>query len=139
MRSIALAAFGLVIAGAAVVNAEDAKTYKTDDEGFVRNWLVLDPIPVDEAVNNHNEESCKAVIDKEYFPGEKDVTPKDGEKVTADGKELAWHAEQSEDYSLEVSKAASDAGKQAEKARICRRRLRDRGEGNAGGYAGDRI
>lgn len=116
MRSIALAVFGLVLAGVAVVKADEAKTFKPDDDGFIRNWLVLDPIPVDDAVGNHNEETCKAMFDKEYFTGEKEATPKDGEKVTADGKELTWHALQAEDYSIDLSKAASDAGKQTEKA-----------------------
>ena len=39
------------------LRAENAKTYKVDDEGFVRNWLVLGPISVDQKVREHTEDA----------------------------------------------------------------------------------
>jgi hypothetical protein len=73
------------------------KTYKPDDEGFIRNWLVLDTIQLDEKASDHSEESDKPFFDKDFFPGQKKAAPKDGDKVKVDNKDLAWKATQFDD------------------------------------------
>ncbi len=59
-----------------------------DAGGFIQRWLLLEPIPF----NDLTEKAVRAGVKKEYFPNQFTVIPKDGEKVTAEGKELAWHA-----------------------------------------------
>ena len=59
---------------------------KPDEEGFIRNWLVLAPIPLPEGT------SGAEAVDKEQVAGEKDLKPKEGDKTKAGDKELAWKA-----------------------------------------------
>ena len=53
-----------------LVEARDELTAitSTDGEGFIRAWLVLGPIRVDEKVSNHDEESNKDFLDRQYVP-----------------------------------------------------------------------
>jgi hypothetical protein len=95
---------------------ETGKPYKVDDEGFIRNWVVLGPIKVDDKVGSHDEANCKEFLDKEYYPGQKTAMPKDGDKVKVDGSEAAWKAVESGEYSVDLGKVATDAGKEAEHA-----------------------
>lgn len=70
---------------------------RPDDEGFIRNWLMLDSITLDEKASDHTEESQKAFFDKEWVSG----TPKAGDKATIGGKELAWRALEAKEFVLE--------------------------------------
>jgi hypothetical protein len=78
----------------------------TDSEGFIRNWLVLGPIHVDEKVSNHDEESNKDLLDRQYMPAAS--TPTDGDKLTVDETELTWTATKSPDYFVDLAKLAFD-------------------------------
>jgi hypothetical protein len=69
-----------------------------DAEGFIRNWLVLAPIPID-------GESGASEIDKDVLKGEATVRPKADEKVTVGGKELTWKAHQTSDYFIDFLQA----------------------------------
>ncbi|MGD0089324.1 MAG: hypothetical protein ABSE73_05330 [Planctomycetota bacterium] len=79
---------GLLVASAVLA----AEEFKTDDEGFIRDWLVLAPIPL-EAENNGAEE-----IDKQQLKDEGKIQPKAGDKATANKKELAWKQIKAKDY-----------------------------------------
>lgn len=94
VRMTALALLG------ALVGAQD--TFKVDDEGFIRNWLVLAPIAC-ENENNGAEE-----IDKAQLKDEGKVTPKEGEKATIGGKELAWTKHQTPDYYIDFREYVKD-------------------------------
>jgi hypothetical protein len=59
-----------------------------DSSGFIRRWLILEPMPATGVTQN----TVQAAVHKEYFPGQFTVVPRDGDKVTVDGAELAWHA-----------------------------------------------
>jgi len=65
-----------------------------DAEGFIRDWLVLAPIPIE-------GESGADQIDKDFIAGEAAVSPKAGDKVTVGGKELAWTPHKSADYFID--------------------------------------
>ncbi len=67
-----------------------------DEEGYIRNWLMLPPIPQDLAGE-------KELFSKEYFPGQKSCAPNEGDKVTVDGRELAWKASLSNDAVIALS------------------------------------
>ncbi len=57
---------------------------KVDDKGFIRDWLVLAPIPCE------NENSGADEIDIQQVKDEAKLKPKADEKATVRGKALAW-------------------------------------------------
>lgn len=67
------------------------QTYSPDAEGFIRNWLVLAPIPLD-------SESGATEIDKDFLKGEGDVKPKADDKVAINNRPYTWTAHQTSDY-----------------------------------------
>lgn len=71
-----------------------AETFSPDADGFIRNWLVLAPIAV-------QEDSGATEIDKDFLKGEAAIKPKPGDTVTVDGKTLAWKAHQAPDYFID--------------------------------------
>jgi hypothetical protein len=82
--------------GALLVPAPE--TFSPDADGFIRNWLVLAPIAV-------QEDSGASEIDKDFLKGEATVTPKAGDSVTVDGKVLTWKAHQAPDFFIDFLKA----------------------------------
>jgi hypothetical protein len=69
--------------------------FKPDDEGFIREWLVLAPIALPEGTSGTEG------IDKELVAGEKDLKPKEGDKTKADDKELTWKTAKAADFDLD--------------------------------------
>jgi hypothetical protein len=67
----------------------DSTEKAPDAAGFLQRWLILDPI---QQVNGVTQSAVQAAVKKEYFPNQLTVIPHDGDKVTVDGAELAWHA-----------------------------------------------
>lgn len=84
--------------GMTPANAEPAETFSPDAEGFIRNWLVLAPIAV-------QEDSGATEIDKDFLGGEATIKPKPGDKVNAAGKILTWTPHQTSDYFIDFLKA----------------------------------
>ena len=78
-----------------VVCADDA--IQPDDEGFIRTWLVLAPLPYDAA-----QKGTKALA-KEQVPGEGKLRPKEGDKVKVGDKALTWKKHKSNSYLLDLN------------------------------------
>jgi len=74
------------------------ETFSPDPQGFIRNWLVLAPIAV-------QEDSGASEIEKDFLNGEATITPKAGDKVTVGGKELTWKAHQTSDFFVDFLQA----------------------------------
>jgi hypothetical protein len=74
------------------------QTSSPDPEGFIRNWLVLAPIAV-------QEDSGATEIEKDFLGGEATVKPKPGDKVNVEGKILTWTPHQASDYFIDFLKA----------------------------------
>jgi hypothetical protein len=55
-----------------------------DEAGYIRNWLILAPIPLGDGQNGADGNN------KEWLKDEAKVTPKEGDKLTVSGKELTW-------------------------------------------------
>jgi len=72
--------------------ADDAKTFKPDEDGYIRNWLILEPVKLTEDVSEHDEEHEKAVFDTAWVKAEH--RPRDGDKLKVDGKEFLWAAKE---------------------------------------------
>jgi hypothetical protein len=84
VRWMVLLALALILAlFSAAPAAEDDKDTFTD-EGFIRAWLVLAPIPLDE-----NQSGADGLA-KEQLKNEAKLQPKDGDKVKVGAKELTW-------------------------------------------------
>jgi len=69
-------------------------TFGPDGEGFIRNWLVLAPLPIEEG-------SGASEIDKDLLKGEAKLKPKAGEKVKFEGKDVAWTAHKTADWFID--------------------------------------
>ncbi len=83
-----------------------------NDEGFIPRWVLLEPLPGPSLLQN----AVQALVKKEYFPNQFTVIPRDGDKVTVDGKELTWHAVDSIRYNVNLYHFAREYGKSAENA-----------------------
>lgn len=83
---------------AILLPAQDKATFSPDAEGFIRNWLVLAPIAV-------QEDSGATEIERDFLGGEAAVKPKADDKVNVDGKILSWKAHQAPDYFIDFLKA----------------------------------
>ena len=87
-----------MLALAVAVFFQAPQTFSPDAEGFIRNWLVLAPIAV-------QEDSGATEIEKDFLGGEATIQPKPGDKVNVDGKILTWTAHQTADYFVDFLKA----------------------------------
>ena len=88
----------VLLAVVAAILLQAPQTFSPDAEGFIRNWLVLAPIAV-------QEDSGATEIEKDFLGGEATTQPKPGDKVNVDGKILTWTAHQSADYFVDFLKA----------------------------------
>ncbi len=84
----------LAVAVLSAIFLPAADTFSPDTDGFIRNWLVLAPIPLP-------EDSGASEIDKDLIKGEAAVMPKAGDKVAIGGAELVWQPQQASDYFLD--------------------------------------
>ena len=69
-----------------------------DASGFIQRWLILEPIPA----NGLTDNVVRATVNKEYFPNQLTVVPRDGDKVNVGGAELTWHAVDSKNYNVNL-------------------------------------
>lgn len=83
-----------IVAVVSLVLSAAPQTFSPDAEGFIRNWLVLAPIPIE-------TESGAVEIDRAFLEGEATITPTAGGKVMVGGRELVWQAHQASDYFID--------------------------------------
>jgi hypothetical protein len=82
-------------------------TKAPDEEGFIRRWLILEPIPA----NGLTESIVQAAVKREYFPNQFTVFPHDGDKVKVEGSDLIWHAVDTKLYNVNLYHFAHALGK----------------------------
>ena len=83
-----------------------------DTDGFLQRWLLLDPIKKPIRSNILFSDSyIRNALNTEYFPDQFTVVPRDGDKVTVAGEELAWHALDSSIFDVKLFRFASDLNK----------------------------
>jgi hypothetical protein len=64
-----------------------------DKDGFLQRWLLLEPISKPNRSNAvFTGTYVRKAFETEYFPNQFKVVPHNGDKVSVDGNELAWHA-----------------------------------------------
>ena len=88
----------VVFLTAILLSAQDKATFSPDAEGFIRNWLVLAPIAV-------QEDSGATEIEKDFLGGEAAIKPKADDKVNVNGKILSWKAYQAPEFLIDFLKA----------------------------------
>jgi hypothetical protein len=88
----------LFLLASAIFNLSPQQPAGLDNEGFIRTWLVLAPIPIE-------GDSGMAEIDHEFIKGEGAVTPKPGEQVKVDLDMKTWTAHQAPDYFIDFLQA----------------------------------
>jgi hypothetical protein len=76
-------------------------------DGFIQRWLVLEPI----AANGLTDSAVQTAVKREYFPNQFTVLPRDGDKVSAGGTELTWHAVDTLNYNVNLFHFARAQGK----------------------------
>ena len=74
-------------------------TKAVDAAGFVRRWLVLEPIP---ATGQLTQSAVRAVLATEHFPDQLTTVPRDGDRVTVGGTPLTWHAVDTTHYNVNL-------------------------------------
>jgi len=78
-----------------------------DADGFIRRWLLLDPINKPNRGNTVFVDSyVRNAFATEYFPNQFTVVPKDGEKVKVGEQELKWHALESTKFNVKLFRFA---------------------------------
>jgi len=80
------------------LSAPSAAPLAPQPDGFIRRWVVLEPI----AANGLTDSAVQAAVKKQYFPNQFTVVPHDGDKVAVDGTELVWHAVDTKNYNLNL-------------------------------------
>ena len=90
-----------------------AQSAQPDEAGFIRRWLLLEPIKYEIRsniifTNTWLEEN----LAKTYFKDQMTILPKDGQKVKAGKQTLAWHAIDSENYNVKLFRFAEKWGQQ---------------------------
>ena len=84
-----------------------------DAEGFIRRWMLLEPIRQDIRSNViFTNTWLREAFSKEYFNGQLTVLPKDGQKVKVGSQKLAWHLLDSETYNVKLFRFAEKWGQQ---------------------------
>ena len=78
-----------------------------DAEGFLRRWLLLEPIVKPNRTNTVFTDSyVRSAFATEYFPGQFTAIPHDGDTVTIAGRQLAWHALDSSTFNIKLFRFA---------------------------------
>ena len=107
----AIAILSLCFAGSCIVHAEDAPrpaassltrpkgaSQPVDARGFIHRWLVLEPVPV---ANRLTESAVEEALKLAALP-ESAALSRDGEKVSVNGAEYAWHALDTLNYNVNL-------------------------------------
>jgi hypothetical protein len=76
-------------------------------DGFIARWLLLEPFPA----AGLTDSAVRAAVQKEYFPDQLTVVPRDGDAVTVGGEQLKWHAVETKLYNVNLFHFARAQGK----------------------------
>jgi len=89
--------FCALILGALFTDKTLGQNGKPDGEGFIRDWLMLAPIPL--TLENSGAEYIK----EEQVEKESSLKPREGDKVKIKDKELAWKSVHCKDYLFDLN------------------------------------
>jgi len=84
---------------ASTLSRPASPTKPADADGFLRRWLVLEPI---RTTGSLTDSAVRTAVATEYFPHQLTVIPRDGDRVTVGDTELAWHAIDTANYNVNL-------------------------------------
>ena len=91
----------------------NAAPSQPDDQGFIRRWLLLEPIKQDIRSNVVFTNSwLRDVFSKTYFKDQMTALPKNGQKVKVDKQTLTWRALDSNLFNVKLFRFAERYGDQ---------------------------
>ncbi len=79
-------------------------------DGFIQRWLVLEPINVGD---QQAQDATRKTVNREFFPNQLTVVPRDGDKVKVGDQDLTWHALDARKYNVSLYHFASQWKKSA--------------------------
>ena len=92
---------------------QGADPARPDDNGFIRRWMLLEPIRQDIRSNVVFTNSwLRNAFGQEYFRDQMTMMPRNGQKVNAGNQKLVWHALDSENYNVKLFRFAEQWGQQ---------------------------
>ncbi len=74
-------------------------TKAPDADGFLRRWLVLEPITVPPQLT---DSAVRTVVTTQHFPGQLTTVPRHGQTVMVGTAELTWHAVDTTKYNVNL-------------------------------------
>ena len=84
-----------------------------DEQGFIRRWMLLEPIKQDIRSNViFTNTWLDDAFAKTYFKDQMTILPKDGQKTVVGKQKLTWHALDSENYNVKLFRFAEKWGQQ---------------------------
>ena len=90
-----------------------ASPARPDEAGFIRRWMLLEPIKQDIRSNViFTDTWLNEAFAKTYFKDQQTIMPRNGQKVKVDRQTLAWHALDSENYNVKLFRFAERWGEQ---------------------------
>jgi hypothetical protein len=95
MRTTLVVALGSILMIVGRAPAED--TFKPDNEGFIRHWLVLAPLAFGDV------QTGTEALAKEQVRNEAKLQPKEGDKVKVGDKEFTWKKHKSDSHLLDLN------------------------------------
>ncbi|MBB3910954.1 acetylxylan esterase [Sphingomonas desiccabilis] len=82
-----------------------------DQDGFLRRWLLLEPISKPNSTNaGFTGSYVRQALTQQYFPGQFTVVPRNGQVVKA-AEPLRWHALDSTQFDVKLFNFAQSLGK----------------------------
>lgn len=91
---------------------QEADAVAPDSDGFIRRWLLLEPVEKPNRSNTVFTDSyLRDAFYTEYFKGQSTDVPADGDVVKVDGKKLRWHALDSKLFNVKLFRFASNLEK----------------------------
>ena len=98
-------AFAIGFAALALVGASPRDR---DDGGYIRRWLILEPLRVAPQLD---QRTVQALVKKPPYADLLTTMPRDAERLTIEGEPLAWHAVETRDHNVNLFHFASGLGK----------------------------
>jgi hypothetical protein len=86
-------------AAAATLGRPASPARAPDADGFLRRWLLLEPIRVPAQLT---DSAVQAAVKKDYFPDQFTVVPRDGDTVTIGDQAARWHAIDTTAYNVNL-------------------------------------